>query len=47
MQLIFKISMDFGLCHATKSHVLPIHRDIIQVVQVTEYTDLSKLGDTG
>ena len=46
MQVFFHIVVDFFLCDTAEFHVLFIHWNINQIVQVAEYTDFSEFGDT-
>ena len=47
VKFFFKIVMDFLLGHSAKSDIHFLHGNIIQIIQVTEYADLAKLGDPG
>ena len=46
MQVFFHDIVDFFFCDSAEFHVLFVHRNIYQVVQVAEYTDFTELGDT-
>ena len=45
IQVFFHVIVDFFFCDAAEFHVLFVHRNINQVIQVAEYTNLSKLGN--
>ena len=44
MKLGFQVFMDFTLANTAYPNIIIPHRDILQVIQVTEYAYLSKLG---
>ena len=44
MKLILQIVMQFLLINATDIYILIPHRNIIQIIQIAEYTDLTEFG---
>ena len=42
----FQIMMDFLFCNSTQLHIRFVHRDIVQIIQVTKHTYLTKLGNS-